>query len=290
MELKPQVFDVTRDNFEELVLQGSQQRVIVVDFWAPWCAPCRTLGPVLEDVVAELGPGIALARVNVDENQELAMAFRVQGIPAVKVVKDGKLVQEFTGAQPKQQVRALLEPLVGKTPAKGDDLIERARLLAERGDLAKAARLYEQVLAEHPQDSACLLALARLRLQQGDETAMRDLVGRIDAAAPEYAAAQALPAVLGFAQACQQGGGRAACARRLLADPGDLEARYTLACCAAADGDWETALGEWLAIVERNRDFRQGAAKEAMVAAFHLLGRDHELVGSYQRRLYQALY
>lgn len=290
MELKAQVFDVTRENFEELVLQGSRERVIVVDLWAPWCAPCRTLGPVLEEVVTELGPGIALARVNVDENRELAMAFRVQGIPAVKVIKDGQLVQEFTGAQPKQQVRALLEPLVDKPPQAEEDVAERARRLAEQGDLNRAARLYEQALKDRPQDGASLLGLARIRLQQGKEEAVRELVGRIDAAAPEHQAAQGLLTMLQFAQVCVESGGRAACAQRMLADPEDLGARYALACCAAVDGDYAAALKEWLAIVERNRSFREGAAKDAMVAVFHLLGRADELVGEYQRRLYQVLY
>ena len=114
---QPQIFDVDEQNFEELVLQGSQERVIVVDFWAPWCGPCKTLGPILEDVVTALGPGVALAKVNVDENQRLAMAFRVQGIPAVKIVKNGQLAQEFTGALPKEQIEAILRPLVSDTPS-----------------------------------------------------------------------------------------------------------------------------------------------------------------------------
>ena len=106
---QPQVFDVDETNFEELVLKGSSERVIVADFWAPWCGPCKTLGPVLEEVVSELGPGIALAKINVDDNQQLAAAFKVQGIPAVKIVKDGQLAQEFTGALPKDQIDAILQ-------------------------------------------------------------------------------------------------------------------------------------------------------------------------------------
>ena len=113
---QPQVFDVDETNFEELVIKGSSERVIVVDFWAPWCGPCKTLGPVLEEVVSELGPGIALAKINVDDNQQLAQAFKVQGIPAVKIVKDGQLAQEFTGALPKDQIDAILRPLVGDAP------------------------------------------------------------------------------------------------------------------------------------------------------------------------------
>ena len=113
---QPQIFDVDEQNFEELVLQGSLERVIVVDFWAPWCGPCKTLGPILEDVVTALGPGVALAKVNVDENQRLAMAFRVQGIPAVKIVKNGQLAQEFTGALPRGANRSHSPPLGLRCP------------------------------------------------------------------------------------------------------------------------------------------------------------------------------
>lgn len=290
MELKPQVIEVNRDNFEEVVLKGSQERVVVVDFWAPWCAPCRTLGPVLEEVVSQLGPGVTLVKVNVDENQELAMAFRVQGIPAVKIVKEGKLAQEFTGALPKEEIEAILRPLVPSATQEEDSLREQAEARAAAGDLRGAAKLYERLLEDQPGDGKALLGLARVRLLQGDHAAVQELVNLIEEGTPEHAPARALLSQIGFAQTCKENGGRARCAQRLLADPNDLEARYGLGCCAAIEGDYETALAEWLRLVERQRDFRNGAAREAMVAVFHLLGRENELVGEYQRRLYQTLY
>ena len=131
MQVKSQIFDVDASNFEQEVLAGSSERVIVVDFWAPWCGPCKTLGPMLEEVVTSLGAGIALAKVNVDENQDLATAFRVQGIPAVKIVKDGQLVDEFTGALPKAQVEEMLKKHVPEAPPteaeEADDLASQAR-------------------------------------------------------------------------------------------------------------------------------------------------------------------
>ena len=135
---QPQIFDVDEQNFEELVLKGSQERVVVVDFWAPWCEPCKVLGPVLEEVVTERGDGIALAKVNVDDNQQLAMAFRVQGIPAVKIVADGQLAQEFTGALPKEQIEAILRPLVPDAPLPEAEVMAfEAEDLAASGDLEK---------------------------------------------------------------------------------------------------------------------------------------------------------
>ncbi|MFL2541317.1 MAG: thioredoxin [Candidatus Latescibacterota bacterium] len=195
MDIQPQaqVFDVNEQNFEELVLQGSTQRVIVVDFWAPWCEPCKNLGPVLEEVVAELGPGIALAKINVDENQQLAAAFRVQGIPAVKIVKDGQMAQEFTGALPKDQIESILRPLVDDAPIPEDEVAAyEAEDLAASGDLSGAAHQYEKILEETPNDSAALLGLARIHLMQGNTETVQELVNLIEQVAPEYAQAQAL--------------------------------------------------------------------------------------------------
>ena len=209
---QPQVFDVDETNFEELVIKGSSERVIVVDFWAPWCGPCKTLGPVLEEVVSELGPGIALAKINVDDNQQLAQAFKVQGIPAVKIVKDGQLAQEFTGALPKDQIDAILRPLVGDAPVpEAEAAAYQAEDLAASGDLAGAARQYEKVLEDTPNDGAALLGLAKLHLMQGNAETVQELVNLIEQVAPEYQQAQALLSQIEFAQKCHQAGGRAAC-------------------------------------------------------------------------------
>ena len=286
---QPQIFDVDERNFEELVLQGSQERVIVVDFWAPWCGPCKTLGPILEDIVAALGPGLALAKVNVDENQQLAVAFRIQSIPAVKIVKNGQLAQEFTGALPREQIEAILRPLVADAPIPEAQEIDQADDLAATGDFDAAARQYEQVLEENPTDGPALLGLAKIHLQQGRFETVQELVNLVEADAPEYPQAQALLTQIEFAHQCQQAGGRAACAQRVLGQPDDPEARYLLACCAASEDDYETALQEWLHVVGKKVNGDQ-AAKNAMVAVFHLLGRDNPLVADYQRKLYQALY
>ena len=185
---QPQIFDVDEQNFEELVLQGSQERVIVVDFWAPWCGPCKTLGPILEDVVTALGPGVALAKVNVDENQRLAMAFRVQGIPAVKIVKNGQLAQEFTGALPREQIEAILRPLVADAPIPEVQEIDQADDLAATGDLDEAARQYEQMLEENPTDGPALLGLAKIHLQQGRFETVQELVNLVEDGHPRVPA------------------------------------------------------------------------------------------------------
>jgi putative thioredoxin len=291
INIKAKVVEVNRENFEKVVIEGSKKAVVVVDFWAPWCAPCRTLGPVLEEVVAELGPGLVLAKVNVDENQELAMAFRVQGIPAVKIVRDGKLVQEFSGALPKEQVKAILAPLAPKlTDDDEQEPADQAGQLAARGDLKGAARIYERTLEKQPDNSRVRFELARVRLRQGQFKTIQELIEPITEEHPEYQPARALLTFVELARIAEASKGRSACARQMLADPDDLEARYGFACCAAIEGDYENALKEWLTLVERRKDFRNGAAREAMVAVFHLLGRENQLVNQYQRRLYQALY
>lgn len=292
MEIQTKILDVDESNFEEVVLNGSQERVIVVDFWAPWCGPCRTLGPILEEVVASLGPGIALAKVNVDENQQLAGAFRVQSIPAVKVVHNGQLVQEFTGALPKEQIEAMLRPLVGDAPQaeEGGDLLERADALLQIGDSEGAAQCFTQHLEDHPDDAQALLGVARIHLYEGNYDAVREAVDKVDETASEYNAAQALLKQIEFHQSCALAGGRAACAQKLLADPDDIDARYQFACCAAAEGDYADALKEWLEIVQRQKDYADGAAKDAMVSIFLLLGRNNDIVGEYPRLLHRALY
>lgn len=289
------VIDVDSTNFEQIVIQGSKERVVVVDFWAEWCEPCKTLGPILEDVVTALGPGIVLAKVDVDANQELATAFRVQGIPAVKVVKDGQLVDEFTGAVPREQLEERLRKHVPDAPAGAAeemaDLVDAARIQLEMGDVESAERLFDEALREDAENGAALLGLARLRLQQdADEAVIRELVGRIEEGTTEWEQGKALLTHLEFRGSCEAAGGAAACAARLQGAPEDSEARYLLGCCAAVEGDYDTALRVWFSIIETDRNFRDGAAKDAMVSVFHVLGRQHPSVSDYPQRLYRTLY
>ena len=226
MQTGPQTVDVDASNFEEVVIQGSQDRLVVVDFWAPWCGPCRTLGPILTEVVASLGDGAVLAKVNVDDNQQLAMAFAVQGIPAVKIVKNGQLVKEFTGALPREQIEEILRPLVPEAAADGepgDDPLEHAASLAETGDLDGAARHYDEFLSDHPEDGGALLGLARVRQRQGEHEAVEAVVGRVKEGSSEYRPAQALLHLIGMGRTCGEAGGSEACSRRLEADPGRSE-------------------------------------------------------------------
>lgn len=298
MEVQPptgNIIDVDASSFEQVVLQGSQGKTIVVDFWAPWCEPCKTLTPILEEIVTQLGANVVLAKVNVDENQDLAMALRVQSIPAVKIVKDGQLVDEFTGAVPREQIEQMLRKHVPDAPPSEAeemaDLCDTARQQLEGGDVLGAEQLYSQALQEDADNAAALVGLARIRLLQGgDEDAVRELVGRIERGTSEWEQGQALLTHLDFLHQCQQAGGRQACTERLLAQPDDPETRYLLGCCAAVEGDYVSALKEWFTVVESHRNFRDGAAKDAMVSVFHLLGRQHPAVGDYPQQLYRILY
>ncbi len=298
MEVTPpsaSVVDVDSTNFEQIVLQGSKERVVVVDFWAEWCGPCKTLGPLLEDVVTALGPGIVLAKVDVDKNQDLAQAFRVQSIPAVKVVKDGQLVDEFTGAVPREQLEERLRRHVPDAPVSPAeemaDLVDAAHLQLEMGDVSSAERLYDEALREDAENGAAILGLARLRLlQNADEDTVRELVGRIEEGTSEWEQGKALLTHLEFRGHCESAGGTGACAALLQSNPDDSEAQYLVGCCAAVQGDYDTALRHWFAIIETDRNFRDGAAKDAMVSVFHLLGRKHPSVGEYPQRLYRTLY
>ena len=151
-------------------------------------AACKTLGPIIEEVVTSLGPGIALAKVNVDENQQLAMAFRVQGIPAVKIIHQGKLVQEFTGAVPTEQIEAILRPLVPSAPEPDIEPAEQAAQRAAMGDLDGAAMIYKSILEEKPDDGDALLGLARIGLKRGHIDGVHEFVNLIEQGTPQYPA------------------------------------------------------------------------------------------------------
>jgi putative thioredoxin len=267
------VIEVNEQNFQQEVTERSREVPVVIDFWAPWCGPCRTLGPALERLAAEAQGAWVLAKVNVDENQHLAQAFRVQSIPAVMAVSEGKVVEQFVGALPESQVRAWLKRFV---PEPGGSLFEAAREL-EASDPEGAAARYRLVLGEEPEHAEALFALGRLLLLHGVDEGVATL-RQVPSSSPLFARAQA---ALPLAELLATAGGT---------PEGDLDARYRQAAAAVLAERPEAAADELLAIVMRDRSFRDDGARKALLALFAALGDEHPLVPAARRKLANALF
>jgi len=282
------VYDVPPGQFDRLVIDASNRRTVVVDLWAEWCAPCRMLGPVLEKVVKSFDGRAVLARVDIEQDREVAVRFGVQSIPSVKVFRNGEVVGEFVGALPEPQVRRILESLV---PSAVDEIVaEGDRLIQERQAVEEAERKYRQALEQEPGHSGALLRLGTMAVERGQFEQARDLLGRIEQNAEEYAAAQGMLGRMEFMKRCAERGGIEACRQRAASDENDLEARYDLACCLAAEGQYEAALELFLEILKADRDFQDQAPKRAMLDIFALIGPRSELAEAYRRKLASVLY
>jgi putative thioredoxin len=287
MSQTPVVFDVPPGQFQQQVVQRSLKTAVVVDFWAEWCAPCRALGPILEQVVGSYGGRAVLAKVNIEQDRQVAVKYGVQSIPAVKVFRDGAVVTEFVGALPAEQVRRVLDAVI---PSPAAELLAEGDEFAQRQDIEGAESHYSRALEMEPENSGALLRLGTIALERGQRDEARELLGRIEENMPDYDAAQGLLTRLQFQE--QQGaeGGVAESERRLAEDPDDLDARYDLACALTAEGDYERALPQFLEIVTRDRSYKDQAPKEAMVRIFSIIGPRSELADEYRKKLARVLY
>jgi putative thioredoxin len=280
------VIDVSTATFERDVLEASFEQPVVVDFWAPWCGPCRQISPVLERLAAEAGGAWRLAKINVDENQQLAVEFGVQGIPAVKGFRDGRIVAEFVGAQPEMSIRRFLDRLV---PSEADLHAGEGRRLAEAGALAGAEAAYRRALSAQADHAGTLLGLGSLLLDAGRPDEARPLLEGLLPNTPEGRQAAPLLARLRLAGG-EQSPDLDEARRTLASDPRDPVANLALGQALAAQGDYAAALPHLLAVVERDKSFRDGAARQAMLSIFDVLGPEHPLTAEYRRKLASALY
>ncbi len=269
------VNDVDEAQWSTAVLERSRTVPVVVDFWAAWCGPCRVLGPVLERLAAEANGAWVLAKVDVDRNQRLAQQFGVQGIPAVKAFRGGKMVDQFEGALPETRVRAWLRNLV---PSPADMLADEAARL-ETVDPQAARGLYQRALDTDAAHSRSRLGLGRVLALQADPGAADEL-RRVAPGTPEYVTAQALLDLVPLLAATPDAN----------SNGNDLAARWTAAGQAARAHDWQTALDHLLALVGRDRTWNDGAARRAMLAIFALLGDADPLVPRYRQRLAGVLF
>ena len=273
------------DNFEADVLERSHEVPVLVDFWAPWCGPCRVLGPVLEKLADEYSGKFVLAKINVDESPSLAGAFGVQGIPAVKLIKDGEIAGEFTGALPEPAVREMLSRYL---PSEYDEQADEAADLEEQGKPAEAQAIYQSILDAEPTHAKSLLGLGRVLMNAGDRDGALETLERISPAAEERKIADRLIARLQLQG--DQSADEATLRQKLAAQSDSLEARFELAQALAANEKFEEALSEFLDIVKSDREFRDDGARKAMVQIFDVLPPGDPLIDKYRSELAKVLF
>ncbi len=280
------VFDTSLPSFEQDVLLKSKEVPVLVDFWATWCGPCKTLGPVLEKLAAEFNGGFLLAKVDVDQEQQLAGYFQIKSVPTVMLVKDGQIVDGFPGALPEGQLRQFLAHH-GVVPR---ETVEEAAP-AEAAPLdphAEVVRLRAAVHAEPDQDGLKLdLALALLRT--GAVAEAEKLLDALPANLAQDDRALRGRARLGFAALLKDAPPAQVLQAAIAADPADLHARHLLGARAIVEGDAEAGLEQFLEMLRRDRNFADGLPRKALIDAFRVV-EDEDLVGTYRRRMASVLF
>ncbi|HET6433714.1 tetratricopeptide repeat protein [Dyella sp.] len=279
------VFDVTQDNFERDVLQASLTTPVLVDFWASWCEPCKTLGPMLESLASEFNGAFRLGKLDVDAHQQLAGMFGIRSIPTVMLVKDGQILDGFAGALPLGQVREFLlrhlQPLEGVA----DEPVAEA---PEESPTDAIARL-QQAIAAEPDKPELKLDLALALMRVGNVTSAQAELEALPANLATDARAVRLRSQLELARALDGAPDLATLRQRVATDPADWAARDLLGVRLLLEDDAAAGLDQFLAILEKARDWNDGAAKKRLLAAFATLD-DAELVGRYRRRMASLLF
>jgi putative thioredoxin len=272
------------------VVEESRRRPVIVDFWAPWCGPCRQLTPVIEKAVQAAKGAVTLVKINIDENPRIAGQLRVQSIPAVYAFADGQPVDGFLGALPESQVKAFIDRLTGGGEGGGDDveaLLTAAAEALELGDAGGAAQAYAEILQLDPKNVKAIAGLARVYLLGGDVERAQEVV----ALAPEGANDPDLAAVVASLSLAQEAAGETAeFERRLAADAEDHEARLELSKILAGRGQLQEAADHLLSIIEKDRAWNDDAARKQLLTVFEAAGPGSEVAKIGRRRLSSLLF
>jgi putative thioredoxin len=288
------VKDGTITTFAQDVMQASQQVPVLVDFWAPWCGPCKQLTPVLEKVVRAAKGKVRLVKINIDENPELAQQLRIQSVPTVYAFYQGQPVTGFAGAQPESQIKALVDKLIettgGAMGEEGPSALEQAQVLLAEGDFRTAAEVYSALLQEEPDKPELIGGFARalLGLERVDDA--RKVLDQAPANVSQHAEVTGARAAVDLAESAGKVRDPQIIEEDLARDPDDHAARMELANALFLRGQPENAIEQLLTIVRRDRSWNDEAARKRLLTFFEALGHTHPLTVQGRRQLSSLLF
>ena len=277
--------DSDTNNFSTDVIDQSTKIPVVVDFWAPWCGPCKQLSPTLDKLAREYGGKIQLVKINVDENQELATQMRVQSIPMVVAFKDGQPVDGFAGALPESQLRQFFEKLTGSEGSPIEQALEKASMMVANGDTQNAAEIYSQILAQDPINAASHAGVAKCLIEaEGIEKAQAYLKG-LDADILNKEEVKSVLAAIDLEHASTDTEETDSLRQKLATSPDDPQQRYDLAIALYGDGCSEEAINILVELVKTHKTWNEEAARAQLLKIFEALGHSDPITIEGRRKL-----
>ena len=290
------VMDGTDAGFMTDVIEASQATPVVVQFTAPWCGPCRTLGPQLEDAVRKTGGKLKLVRINIDENPQIAGQLRVQSIPAVFGFAGGQPVDGFMGAQTPSQIDAFLQKVLAADGGAGgeeeqiDAMLDAADQAVTEGASGEAAQVYAQILGVKPENLRAITGLAKCYAASGDLERARETLAMVPADKADDPVVTQVRSMIELTEATGGGGDAAALSAAVQSNPDDLQARMDYALALIGGGQNEQAIDELLTIFSKDREWNEGAAREQLFKVFEALGPTDPLTLKGRRRLSSLMF
>jgi putative thioredoxin len=287
MSESPFVFEGTPENFDELVIQGSNEVPVLVDFWASWCNPCQMLMPIVTKLAEEYQGKFHLVKVNSDEQQALAGQYGVRSLPTLKLFRHGQVVEEVMGAQPEPALRQLLDQYIA---VKENPLVSQAHNLVQQGQLEQARQLMTQALEEEPNNQQIMMDLIRLTVMMRDHETAESMIQALPIDFRDSPDINELKAQIQFAKIVTDSPEPDTLENNISSDANDLTSRYQLAAWRVLEGEYEAALNQLLGIMKKDRSWRDEAGRKGILTVFDLIPGDTELVGNYRRQMFNLLH